>query len=383
MGAPVTPARTPARRHSQSKKIVRSELWFLDGNVVIIASSVAFKVHRGQLRRHSEVFDDLFSIPQPQDQDLYDGCPWVEVYDCPSDVLYFLKALYDGLYFQSLRANDFPAVAAVLRLSTKYLVEHLRQHCMTRLDLDWPSTLAGWDQREHAATDAQGHYTPRLACPHPILVIHLALDLGLASLLPAALYDLARYGPSKIMAGTPAPPLALAFPSESLRTPAAAAAAARQPITLPPALLIATYRGREAAQRYLASFITTHLQRRAPAPDCLYRSPSPSDSRSLAPEDARSPEYASRPCRDSFYFIMLNLLRSVGGIACGRDADPLFTLLQAVDMLERTDFSDGQSGRMCGLRVCAACKGEFRGCVGRAREEVWGMVPGWFGFGGV
>jgi hypothetical protein len=100
MGAPVTPVRTPTRRRSHSKRlynIVRSELWFSDGNVVIIASSVAFKVHRGQLRRHSEIFDDLFSIPQPKDQDLYDGCPWVEVYDCPSDVLYFLKALYDGL----------------------------------------------------------------------------------------------------------------------------------------------------------------------------------------------------------------------------------------------------------------------------------------------
>ncbi|KAJ7738813.1 hypothetical protein B0H16DRAFT_1761155 [Mycena metata] len=365
MGAPVTPVRIPARRHSQSKKlasIVRSELWFLDGNIVIIASSVAFKVHRGQLRRHSEVFNDLFSIPQPKDQDLYDGCPWVEVYDCPSDVLYFLKALYDGLYFQTLRANDFPAVAAVLRLSTKYLVEHLRQHCMTRLDLDWPATLAGWDQREHAATDAQGHYTPRVACPHPILVVHLALDLGLPALLPAALYDFARYGPSKIMAGTPAPPLALAFPAEPVRTPAAA-------LTLPPALLVATFRGREAAQRYLASFITTHLQRRAPAPDCLYRSLSDDTS-------------SSRPCLDSFYFIMLNLLRSVGGIACGRDADPLFTLLQAAEMLERTDFSDGQSGRMCALRMCAACKGEWRGCVGRAREEVWGAVPGWFGLEG-
>jgi hypothetical protein len=103
MGAPVTlatPVRTPARKRSSSKRlgnILRSELWFADGNIIIIASSVAFKVHRGQLRRHSEVFDDLFSIPQPKDQDLYDGCPWVEVYDCPSDVLYFLRALYDGL----------------------------------------------------------------------------------------------------------------------------------------------------------------------------------------------------------------------------------------------------------------------------------------------
>ncbi|KAJ7354523.1 hypothetical protein DFH08DRAFT_855143 [Mycena albidolilacea] len=61
---------------------------------------------------------------------------------------------------------------------------------------------------------------------------------------------------------------------------------------------------------------------------------------------------------------MLNVLRSVGGIACGRDADPLFTLLQAVEMLERMDFSDGT--RVCGLRMCAVRKGKegaFAGVV--------------------
>jgi hypothetical protein len=27
-----------------------------------------------------------------------DGCLWVELHDQPSDVFYFLSALYDGLY---------------------------------------------------------------------------------------------------------------------------------------------------------------------------------------------------------------------------------------------------------------------------------------------
>lgn len=77
--------------------LVRSDFWFSDGNIVIIAGSAAFKVHRGQLERHSEVFSDLFSIPQPEDQELIDGCAYVELQDCPSDVFYFLSALYDGL----------------------------------------------------------------------------------------------------------------------------------------------------------------------------------------------------------------------------------------------------------------------------------------------
>ncbi|KAJ7629873.1 hypothetical protein B0H17DRAFT_1284054 [Mycena rosella] len=276
---------TPAPKTALSN-VIRSDLWFSDGNIILIAASIAFKVHRGQLRRHSEVFDDVFNLPQPKDQDLYDGCPWIEVYDCPSD---------------SPGANDFPTVATVLRLSTKYLVEH-RQRCMIRLDLDWPTTLSTWDH--------------------------------------------------KIMAGTPARPLSIV----SDRCPP------RPPTTLTPPFLIATRRGRERAQRFLADFVIAELQGCAPEPDCLH----------LEDEDPKS-----RMCRQSFYFIMLNLLRSVGGIVCGRDADPLFTLGQAMDMLSRTDFSDGHRQR--GLRLCHPCKIDFANATRRAREEVWRLLPAWFG----
>ena len=77
--------------------LVKSQFWFADGNVVIIAGSTAFKVHRGQLERHSEVFKDLFTIPQPAVQEVFDGSPWVELHDAPADVLHLLMALYDGL----------------------------------------------------------------------------------------------------------------------------------------------------------------------------------------------------------------------------------------------------------------------------------------------
>ncbi|KAJ7065857.1 hypothetical protein C8F01DRAFT_1352060 [Mycena amicta] len=336
--------------------IVRSNLWFSDGNIVLVASSVAFKVHRGQLRRHSEVFDDLFSIPQPPEQDLLDGCPWVEVYDCPTDVLYFLTALYDGLYFKTPQSSDFPVIAGVLRLSSKYLVEHLRQRCMARLEAEWPSTLAVWDSREQAATDALGHYAPRVIYMHPIHVIDLALQLNLPSLFPAAMYDLARYGPSKIIAGTPTPsPVSFVSPTTG------SDALATTPMYLSQGFLVATFRGRESAQRYLADFVSKELEGRSPAADCMYLE-----------EDS-----PSRKCRESFYFIMLNVLRSVGGIACGRDADPLYTLVQAIDMLSRTDFSDGQ--RQCGLKMCHQCKVDFAKSAQRAREEVWELLPSWFG----
>ncbi|KAF8168565.1 hypothetical protein B0H34DRAFT_64923 [Crassisporium funariophilum] len=338
--------------------LVRSDFWFNDGNLIIIAGLAAFKVHRGQLERHSEVFSDLFSIPQPKDPELIDGCSCVELQDCPSDVFYFLGALYDGLYFKSPRSSDFPAIAAVLRLSTKYLVEHLRQRCLARLEADWPSTLAGWDLRERHSTDETGRYVPRDCCPHPILVIELALDMNLPSILPAALYDLSRYGPSKILSGAVSPTTAyeqkisqlhgIPFPLE-------------KPVRLSRDMLCRTLRGRESTQRYMAGFISKDLHGRIPSADCLNR---------------HEKEGPSRPCHESFYFIMLNILRSVGGIACGRDADPLYTLVQATEMLFRTDFSDGQ--RQCGLKLCQPCKADFAASASKARETVWSQIPQWF-----
>jgi hypothetical protein len=213
--------------------------------------------------------------------------------------------------------------------------------------------------REQRSTDDNGRYVPRDHCAHPILVIELALDMDLPSILPAALYDLSRYGPSKIMTGTVSPQTAYERLLHQLHnTPLL-----ERPVRLSRDLLCRTLRGREATQRYMAGFIARELHCRAPAEECLHRL------------DKDSP---SRPCHESFYFIMLNILRSVGGIACGRDADPLYTLTQASEMLTRTDFSDGQ--RQCGLKLCQACKADFAEAAAKAREEVWSLLPQWFGF---
>ncbi|EMD38779.1 hypothetical protein CERSUDRAFT_151409 [Gelatoporia subvermispora B] len=347
-----------AWRAPRSENLTRSDFWFTDGNIVLIVGHAGFKVHRGQLERHSDVFRDLFSLPQPMDQEMVEGCQCVELYDSPSDMLYLLRALYDGLYFKKSSAHDFPAIAAVLRLSTKYLIEHLRQRCLLRLETDWPTSLLGWDYRERQATDSTGRYNPRDSFPHPILVIQLAQEMRLETLLPSAFYDLSRYGPRKIVYGTVAPSPPLPTPPTSASSSGVADAAII--IRMSQEDLVTTLLGRELGQRYIAAFLDKELSERPISEGCCHKVAD-----------------GGRVCRESFYFIMLNVLRSVGGIACGRDADPLFTLTQAVDMLSRTDFSDGV--RQCGLKICAACKVDFADAVAKAREEVWELIPMWFG----
>lgn len=84
----------------------RGDPWFEDGNIILSVEDddgyvlKAFKVHRGVLARQSEVFDDMFGIPQPtttlDPMDQIDGFPAIRMHDRPNELSYLIKALYDG-----------------------------------------------------------------------------------------------------------------------------------------------------------------------------------------------------------------------------------------------------------------------------------------------
>lgn len=89
------------------------DLWFEDGSVICQAETTIFRVHMSQLARHSALFRDLFSLPQPAPSDLSiqlrsqgqlsdcEDCPLVYLHDRAEDVGNLLTALYDGPYVPS------------------------------------------------------------------------------------------------------------------------------------------------------------------------------------------------------------------------------------------------------------------------------------------
>lgn len=42
-----------------------AEFWYSDGNIILVARDVEFRVFKGILAEHSPVFRDMFSLPQP------------------------------------------------------------------------------------------------------------------------------------------------------------------------------------------------------------------------------------------------------------------------------------------------------------------------------
>ena len=83
-----------------------SDVWYNDGNVVLQAEHMLFKVYLGILQAQSPFFRDMFTLPQ-QDSNLsekYEDCPLVVMQgDRAADVRVFLKALLDSQYVLPLQ----------------------------------------------------------------------------------------------------------------------------------------------------------------------------------------------------------------------------------------------------------------------------------------
>ena len=69
------------------------DLWFDDGNVVLLCRDAAFRVYRGLLTRHSVIFRDLLAMAQPANAEMVESCPVVHISDSPDDLRYLLRAL--------------------------------------------------------------------------------------------------------------------------------------------------------------------------------------------------------------------------------------------------------------------------------------------------
>ncbi|OSD07263.1 hypothetical protein PYCCODRAFT_1402743 [Trametes coccinea BRFM310] len=187
----------------------RGEPWFDDGNIVLFAedtdsdASVAFKVHRGVLVRHSEIFQSMFELATPgaSDVELAEGCPVVRMHDRPAELSALIRALYDGLgaSLEHRGIQDFYRVAGVLRLATKYFIPYLRREAICHLMKIWPYTLEGHDRFVERAVNAPLVDDMTYPYVHPLHVLNLARETHVSIIIPSALYFLSLYCLSDIL----------------------------------------------------------------------------------------------------------------------------------------------------------------------------------------
>ncbi|TCD61854.1 hypothetical protein EIP91_007823 [Steccherinum ochraceum] len=179
----------------------RGEIWFEDGNLILVTQKVAFKVFRGIISQHSEIFRDMFDMPQPARQDKVDGCLMVNLSDSPEDLVCLLSALHNSAsrFFNDDHALQFDEVSAMLRLGSKYMIDHVREEAIRRLKQCFPNDLEDYvtphtqsslfyhdDKRDASDYCPQSSVYVKLRdCPRAVSLAR-AHDLG--CVLPAAFY---------------------------------------------------------------------------------------------------------------------------------------------------------------------------------------------------
>jgi len=86
---------------------VHSEVWYYDGNIILQAENIPFRLHRSVLSSRSGVFSNLFGIPPSAEEFFVEGCSVVQLHDSAEDVKHMAQAVYgDKLVAQYTRMDN-------------------------------------------------------------------------------------------------------------------------------------------------------------------------------------------------------------------------------------------------------------------------------------
>ncbi|KAI0698365.1 hypothetical protein BC835DRAFT_1269081 [Cytidiella melzeri] len=165
------------------------DLWYADGSVVLVADTTAFRVHTSVLAQNCDVFRDMDAIPKPDAvgdlEETYEGCPVINLQDSATDLEYFLKAIYKFSFFRPNKKSKFPVVAAILRLSTKYMANDLRRQAIQFLTTAFPPDYDAWSKRNE--TRLLPYFVGETAA-----MITLCQQTGIRVVLPGVYYAAAK-----------------------------------------------------------------------------------------------------------------------------------------------------------------------------------------------
>ncbi|KAG6849140.1 hypothetical protein H0H93_011003 [Arthromyces matolae] len=164
----------------------RSEFWYNDGSIILVVDNTGFRVHKSILSQHSDVFADLFTIPQPVEKgESMEGCAVVRLQDNLEDFVEVMKAIYHPLYFDNLDSDAglrtlLEFISGILSISTKYNLGFIRDKCISILRDKFPTTLAGCD-----ALVSSGY---QYSATTVVRAIPLARENNVPEILPWAFY---------------------------------------------------------------------------------------------------------------------------------------------------------------------------------------------------
>ncbi|KIJ44973.1 hypothetical protein M422DRAFT_251607 [Sphaerobolus stellatus SS14] len=133
----------------------------------------------------------MFSLPDVLGQDAnetFDGYPVVQLQDIKDNFEKFLDVLYRRSFLnqQLMTHSKIPVFFGILRISTKYLFEDIKQACIDLLRSAIPDDFQLWQSSAGTSYAASS--------------LQIIRDHNIIHLLPQALYSLYSYSASDVLA---------------------------------------------------------------------------------------------------------------------------------------------------------------------------------------
>ncbi|EIW56929.1 uncharacterized protein TRAVEDRAFT_49740 [Trametes versicolor FP-101664 SS1] len=166
------------------------EFWYPDGSIILVAGDIEFRVYKGILAKHSPVFEDMFSLPQPSDptssaSSAQEVCPVVHLSDSPEDLRHVLRAYMPtggpSVFFSKEPPGySYDAISAAVRLGHKYQMSDLLDNALDYLKAYYPIDFDKWYAYKK-------YGPPSFTMAHHIGLVNLARLVDDAELLIMAL----------------------------------------------------------------------------------------------------------------------------------------------------------------------------------------------------
>jgi hypothetical protein len=103
--------------------------------------------------------------------------------------------------FHQRNAEDFFSLAGILRLSSKYFINHLRVKAIRYLTETWSYTIRGHDEMVAQALAAPAVDGTTYPYVHPLHILNLAREVNVNVIVPSTLYFMSIYSLKQLLSG--------------------------------------------------------------------------------------------------------------------------------------------------------------------------------------
>ncbi|KAH8827239.1 hypothetical protein DL96DRAFT_1710377 [Flagelloscypha sp. PMI_526] len=160
-------------------------MYFPDGNIILKAQGIVFRVFKGVLAAQCLFFKDMIDVASADEKD--GSLSEVEVTDDPEELESFLRCFFDTFFLQRVSPTDIKTLIGIVRLSHKYMATTLFRYSLQKISCLCPVQLS--TEPRHVPIH-RILTIPTLSQQEIHSLIHVAREVDAIWMLPALYYDL-------------------------------------------------------------------------------------------------------------------------------------------------------------------------------------------------